>query len=286
MWLEPLHQKCLQVPMSAGIAVIMDPAAVNVAVDVVAAAAVAAIAAVAARAAALRIRTEYNFTLRVTLSHRDFAAEVHFAVDALVRRLQLLRDVKHRQLSLIVLILLSWCGRAAEKIPPKTVTCELLLQSLENLASTNDVEISLEHIRSRVEYRVGSNVEVSLEPVFYDGFTSEMKKESQSGVLKRLNALALSLEKKPDIRIVALEFRGKDNIEKALHAALTLEPEMNKSQYRFLIQYLQQLIQELPNDRFLIIGSSPQEQSTFLDQLAFFDGNTMEPVWIAIYRAN
>jgi hypothetical protein len=181
--------------------------------------------------------------------------------------------------------LLSCSAWAAEKIPLKTVTCELLLQSLENLASTNGVWISLEHIRSRVEYRVGSNVEVSLEPVFYDGFTSDMKKESESGVLKRLNELALSLENKPNIRIVALEFRGKENIEKALQTALTLEPEMNKPQYHFLIQYLQQLIQELPNDRFLIIGSTQQEQSAFLDHLAFFDGETMEPVWIAIYRA-
>lgn len=62
--------------MSVGIAVIMDRAAVNVAVDVVAAAAVAAIAAVAGRAAALRTRTEYNFIPRVTLSRRNCAAKV------------------------------------------------------------------------------------------------------------------------------------------------------------------------------------------------------------------
>jgi hypothetical protein len=31
-------------------------------------------------------------------------------------------------------------------------------------------------------------------------------------------------------------------------------------------------------------GSTTQEQSAFLDHLVFFDGETLEPVWIAIYR--
>jgi hypothetical protein len=288
------------------------------------------------------------------LSHRNFAAKVYFTVEALVRRLQLLRDVKHRQLCCLLLTLLSWSAWAAEKIPLKIVTCELLLHPLRKLASSDDAQLSLKHIRSRVEYRVGADFGVSLEPVLYDGFTSDLKKEPGSEVLRRLNMLVLSLEKNPDIQIVALEFRGKENIERALQAALTLEPELSKTyrallpraslfgaaealvgrkahriaredgQHHILIRYLQQLIQEPPSDRFFMMGSNmtlpleyhrllmdvaptqasiengrlagvrargldrsgstTQEQSAFLDHLVFFDGETLEPVWIAIYR--
>jgi hypothetical protein len=234
--------------------------------------------------------------------------------------LQLLGDVKHRQLCLFLLVLLSWSASAAEKIPLKIVTCELLLHPLRKLVSRHDVQLSLKHIRSRVEYRVGPSAELSLEPVLYEGFTSDLQKEPGREVLRRLNTLALSLGKKPDVQTVALEFRGKENIEKAIQTVLSLEPELSKTyrslltraslfgaaaalvgrkarrivredwQHHALIRYLQQVIQESPSDRFVMIGSNMtlpleyHQQSAFLDHLVFFDGETLEPVWLVIYR--